>query len=85
MICEKITKQKCVFRIEPSDTNSKNFCVPLNLIPENPRPKKIVFIYRRGKKTQTWSMTWNKFLSSDAIGNVGLPEKEKMIYRKHSN
>ena len=81
MFLEKWNKEVCFFKIGSGDLYSRSFVFDLNMLPrKGPRPKKLIFQYRGGKRVREWSMGWGTFGRQLAIGTVVCINKTAFHY-----
>lgn len=60
------------------------FIFDIDIIPDNPTPKRLIIRKQSGRTICTWSMSWSKFLNETCIDTIVILRKDKMTYRTSS-
>jgi hypothetical protein len=70
LILHEVSKKVWIFKTEGKGTLGRSFIFDIKSLPQKPEPKKIVIERKIGKYLQRFTMSWKKFLSETAIGDV---------------
>lgn len=80
MILDIFNKEICLFRLGRNEQYGWSFIFDIGLIPQQPKPKRLVFQYGGGKRIRQWSMSWRKFMKQTCIGTVVRIERTEFKY-----
>lgn len=62
------------------DINQKSIIFDIGLIPNKPKPKRLVIQRKVNRFTLIYSMPWRKFLKQTCIGHVCLIDKSEFVF-----
>lgn len=85
MVLDTFNKEVCLFRLGRKERYGRSFIFDINLIPQRPNPKRLVFQWGGKRRMHQWSMSWRKFGQQTAIGTIACIERAKFKYSvRHS-
>ena len=75
------TKAELVLQPSRNDETWRSFVFDVGIVPEKPRPKRVVIRKHVNAYLQSWSMTWRKFLRQGCVGGIAIIHKSEFSYQ----
>ena len=70
LILHEVSKKAWIFKARGKGILGRSFIFDIKILPQNPEPEKIIVERKIGKYLQRFTMSWKKFLSEIAIGDI---------------
>lgn len=66
---------------KPVDESQRGFLFDIGIVPDRPKPARLVIQRKQGAYLLQWSMSWSKFMRESCIDTIALIDKSHFSYK----